>query len=317
MKTDKTLVPILKLKPVLVERIWGGTWLKTEFGFKTKSQNIGEAWVISAHRSGDCPIVNGPFKGQTLSEVYHEHRELFANDRSDTFPLLIKLIDAKDDLSVQVHPGDQYAQRHERQSGKSEAWIILGAHPDSRILVGHNAKSREQLKDLINAQKWDKLLTYRPLKKDEVINIPSGTVHAICAGTSLIEVQQSSDVTYRLYDYDRVDDKGHKRELHLAKAMDVIDVPHKNTSQIFLPSKPVSNVLVKVLTTPYFKISTLVVDGEYNFHSSIESYYLVTILSGIGQVDSLKVKKGNSFIITSQSNSVKIRGQMRMIIATK
>ncbi|NCA97504.1 MAG: mannose-6-phosphate isomerase, partial [Bacteroidia bacterium] len=240
---------ILKLRPVLVERIWGGTWLKHEFGYQTTSPSIGEAWVISAHKSGDCQIENGLYKGQTLSEVYREHRELFANDQAEKFPLLVKFIDAKEDLSVQVHPGDAYAQAHEHQSGKSEAWIILGALPNSRILIGHNAKNRDELTSMINQQKWNQLLTYRDVAKDEVINIPSGTVHAICAGTTLIEIQQSSDVTYRLYDYDRLDNEGQKRDLHLNKAIDVIDVPHVVVPRKFLPNNPPSNALISVLKT--------------------------------------------------------------------
>lgn len=317
MDKGKPSVSVIKLAPVLVERLWGGTWLKEEFGYKTDSDHIGESWIVSAHPSGDCRILNSVYKGQTLSQLYNKRRDLFANEASDKFPLLIKFIDAKEDLSVQVHPGDDYAYKHEQQSGKSESWIILNTKPDTRILVGHSAKNREDLKRMIELRKWDQLLTYRPLNKGEIISIPSGTLHAICSGTSLLEIQQSSDVTYRLYDYDRLDKNGHQRELHLEKSIDVIDVPARQTSQLKMSEKQPNNKAIDLLNTPYFVIRSLVVNDSYRLYNRKHQYFLLAVLKGSGKIGSLTAKKGNSFIITSKQSKITIRGNMHIIIATK
>jgi mannose-6-phosphate isomerase len=306
---------VIKLAPVQVERIWGGTWLREQFGFKTKSENIGETWVISAHPSGNCRILNHLYYGMTLSELYAKRRDLFAFDKNEKFPLLVKLIDAKDDLSVQVHPGNEYAQKHEKQSGKSEAWVILNTKPGTRILVGHSAKTREQLRDLIYQGEWNKLLSYRPLEIGEIVNIPSGTLHAICAGTSLIEIQQSSDVTYRVYDYDRVDGNGHKRELHLDKSIDVIDVPHVSPPIRKIPISQKKNYLQELLLTPHFTINSLIVDKCFSFYNEAEKYYLVTVIDGTGKIGAFNAKKGDSFIITSLVKKLKIQGCLNLIIA--
>lgn len=308
---------VIKLAPVQVERIWGGTWLRDQFGYQTKSENIGETWVISAHPGGDCSVLNTPYRGMTLSKLYAERRDLFADDKSDKFPLLVKLIDAKEDLSVQVHPGNEYAQKHENQLGKSEAWVILHTKPETRILVAHKAKSRDELRLLINKGEWNKLLNYRPLSKGEIINIPSGTLHAICAGTSLIEIQQSSDVTYRVYDYDRLDASGNKRELHLDKSTDVIDVPQEAAAIKRMPIKPRRNRVYNLLTTPYFQIALLNIKYCLYFNNFEKQYYLLTVLDGKGKIGSFTAKKGESFIITSLSNTLKITGNLKLIIANK
>jgi len=317
MNIEKPSVSVIKLAPVLVERLWGGTWLKEQFGYKTNSDRIGESWIISAHPSGDCKILNSVYKGLTLSQLYNKRRDLFANEASEKFPLLAKFIDAKDDLSVQVHPGDDYANKYEGQSGKSESWFVLNVKPNARILIGHKAKSREQLKSLVYSGNWNNLLSYRPLRKGEIINIPSGTLHAICSGTSLLEIQQSSDVTYRVYDYDRIDKNGHKRELHLAKSIDVIDVPARQNVLRTMPEKQVNNSLIDLLDTAYFVVKSLMVKDLYRLDNKSHKYFLLVVLKGSGKIGSLVAKKGNSFIVTSKQAKITLRGKMHIIIATK
>ncbi|MFA5421173.1 MAG: type I phosphomannose isomerase catalytic subunit [Bacilli bacterium] len=316
MKKTKPFIPVLKLQPVFVERIWGGSWLKEEFSYPITSDKIGECWVISAHPSANCIVLNSPYKGSKLSDVYYDRRDLFAFDRRDKFPLLVKFIDAKEDLSVQVHPDDEYALKHEGQSGKSEAWIILNAKPDTRILVGHKAKSHQELKDMVYSGRWGDLLKYRPLASGEIINIPSGTVHALCAGTALIEIQQSSDVTYRLYDYNRIDKNGSKRELHLQKSIDVIQVPSEDSPVRTMPKKHGHNRLVRILETPHFEVQSLIVDHNYKFVNHDHKYYLVAIIKGRGKIGSLKAKKGDSFILTSPASNLTFQGNMRLIVVS-
>ncbi len=171
-----------------------------------------------------------------------------------------------------MHPNDDYALHNENDVGKSEAWIILNAQPQTRIqiaiVLGAAKNSKNSLK-----RRWNKLLAYRKCSKGEIINIPSGTIHAICAGTALIEIQQSSDLTYRLFDYDRVDKDGRKRDLHLQKSLAVIDVPHRFAKRIFMPRRKDYEALAPILKTPYFRIGSMRVFDSLFFYNLQHKYY--------------------------------------------
>ena len=154
----------------------------------------------------------------SLRDVYLKHPELFGNPKAKEFPLLVKFLDANDNLSVQVHPDDGYARKMENDSGKTESWYVMQADPGAYIIYGHHAKNREELADMIHKGEWDKLLRKVPVKAGDFFYVPAGTIHALTKGCLVIETQQSSDVTYRLYDYDRVGKDGKKRELHTQKS---------------------------------------------------------------------------------------------------
>ncbi len=227
---------LLFMQPVFLEKIWGGRRLETEFGYAIPDGPIGECWAISAHPHGDCKVINGAHKGAYLSEVWNRDPRLFSGAENasagelifqhekEPFPLLVKIIDADADLSVQVHPDDAYADRHENGSlGKQECWYVLAADPGATIVVGQKASSKAEFEELMAQGKWDDLLNEIPIKKGDFFQIDPGTVHAIKGGTMVLETQQSSDVTYRLYDYDRLDDAGNPRPLHIQQSLDVID----------------------------------------------------------------------------------------------
>ena len=170
---------IISLQGVLKETIWGGERL-AEYGYNLPSKNVGEYWAISAHPHGDCIISSGEYKGKTLSWLWHEHPELFANKSLKNFPLLTKIIDAQSDLSIQVHPDDAYAFAHENGSlGKTECWYILDCKKDSTIIIGHNAKDKEQTKEMIQNARWKDFIREVPVKKGDFFFIEPGTVHAI------------------------------------------------------------------------------------------------------------------------------------------
>ena len=216
---------VILLKPYFSHTIWGGKRLSEEFGYDEPGDDIGECWGISAHPSGESAALGGEYDGKKLSELWDEHRELFGNVPGDRFPLLVKIIDAKDDLSIQVHPDDEYAKNHENGSlGKKECWYILDCPEGSELVIGHNAKSKDELRSMISEGRWDELIRKVKVRKGEVIQIDPGTIHSITAGMCLLETQQSSDITYRLYDYDRIRN-GVKRDLHIEKSLDVITVP--------------------------------------------------------------------------------------------
>ena len=168
----------LFMKPVFQEKIWGGSRLKTVFGYDIPSDKIGEDWAISAHPNGVSMSENGPYKGQTLDQLWANEKALFGQPTEDVFPLLIKILDAEDDLSVQVHPDDTYGLKHEGELGKTECWYIIDAQPGAEIIYGHNAQTKEELTTMIQEGRWEDLLTRVPVKKGDFFFVPSGTIHA-------------------------------------------------------------------------------------------------------------------------------------------
>lgn len=218
---------IMFLTSVFKEMIWGGNRMRSEYGYDIPGEDTGEYWAISAHPNGDSVIANGTYAGWHLSRLWEEHRELFGNQKGEVFPLLTKIIDAKNDLSIQVHPDDCYARKHENGSlGKMECWYILDCDKDATIVIGHHAKAREELQQMIADKRWKDLIREIPIRKGDFFQISPGTVHAIKGGTLILETQQNSDITYRLYDYDRLQN-GKLRPLHIAQSIDVIKVPFR------------------------------------------------------------------------------------------
>ena len=177
---------ILWVEPVFKEMIWGGNQLKEKYGYAIPSDQTGECWAPSAHPNGDNKIKEGEFKGQTLSKVFDEHRELFGNIKDKQFPLLVKIIDACNDLSVQVHPNDEYADLHENSLGKTECWYVLDCKEDTKMVMGHHAKTKEELVKAIENDDYDHLLNKFDIKKGDFFYIPSGTIHAICKGSYIL-----------------------------------------------------------------------------------------------------------------------------------
>ena len=301
----------LFLSPVYKEMIWGGKKLHTIFGFEIPSDNTGEAWVISAHKNGDCLIKNGEFQGKTLSYVYENHKELFGNSKDIVFPLLAKIIDANNDLSIQVHPEDEYARKHANDLGKTECWYILDALPNSYIIYGHNAKTKEELINLINKNEWEKLLKKVNAKKGDFIYVPAGTVHAICKGLLILEIQQSSDTTYRFYDYNREDTNGNKRQLHLKEAVDVMKTPHIDY-EVSPKIEMIGNTkITELITSPYFHVSKINIVDEFMLTNP--TYLLINVIDGHGIVDGLEIKKGDAFVVTSAAKSIKIIGNLEIL----
>lgn len=213
---------ILLFNPVYKTTIWGGNELHIRFNYPC-GPSTGEAWGISAHPSGLTSVKEGSFKNMTMDELWKNHRDLFGNHPSEKFPILVKIIDASDDLSIQVHPNDEEA-RPFGQFGKKECWSILSCEKDSEIVIGHKAKTKKELKQMVLESRYDDLIQRFPIKTGDFFFIDSGTIHAICKNTVLLEVQQSSDLTYRFYDYNRIYE-GNKRELHVAEAIKVTRVP--------------------------------------------------------------------------------------------
>lgn len=315
----------LFLEPVFQEKIWGGNRLHTVFGFDLPNEKIGEDWAISAHPHGVSTVVNGEFAGKKLDELWNHHRELFGNASGDVFPLLVKILDAEDDLSVQVHPDDTYGLRHEGELGKTECWYIIDAEPGASIIYGHHAKTREELAEMIHAGKWADLLKKVPVKKGDFFYVPSGTIHAIGKGIMILETQQSSDTTYRVYDYNRKDDKGQQRELHLEQSVDVTTVPAKEPALQIQQHNQGQSSVISYLKTEFFNVYEWLVKGSLQLKKAAP-YTLATVIDGSGtliiekaipaQNESYELKKGASFILPDGVEKWRIEGVL-LIIASE
>lgn len=304
----------LFLKSVFQEKIWGGDHLKT-FGYDLPTDKIGEYWAISAHPNGLSTVKNGEFAGQTLDVLYKNHRELFGDSQKEVFPLLTKILDANDWLSVQVHPDDAYGLAHEGELGKTECWYIIAAEPDAEIIYGHHAKDKAELRAMIEAGDWDHLLTKVKVKAGDFFYVPSGTMHAIGKGIMILETQQSSDTTYRVYDFDRKDDQGNLRELHIDKSIDVLNFG------VTANTTPVVTELSNLVKTSYvsnnfFTVEKWEISGPIDFIKTAP-YTLCSVLDGQGSLTvagiSYPVQKGDHFILTSDISDWQFEGQLTII----
>lgn len=304
------------LKPVFQKKIWGGSRLKSVFGFDIPNDKIGEDWAISAHPHGVSVVENGEFKGQKLDDLWKEHKELFGHPTEPVFPLLIKILDAEDELSVQVHPDDAYGMKHEGELGKTECWYIIDAEPGAEIIYGHHAKTREELAEMIKEGRWDDLLKKVPVKKGDFFYVPSGTIHAIGKGIMILETQQSSDTTYRVYDYDRKDASGQKRELHIQQSIDVTTVPAKTPELQIKEVQKGQSSIVTYLETEFFNVYEWDIKGITSFKKQAP-YTLATVIDGAGKLivdnQTYLLEKGTSFILPNEINEWTVQGELTII----
>lgn len=288
---------VIKFKPVTVDKIWGGSKFQTLYNYDT-SDKCGECWGISAHKSNSSIISNSKFKGMTLRQLYNSNRELFGNYKEDEFPILVKIIDAKDNLSIQVHPDNEYAKQF-GSLGKEECWYILDADPNTEIIIGHKANDKSEIENAINNNSFEYIYNSFPVQKGDFFYIDAGTLHAICTGTTILEVQQSSDITYRLFDYNRLEN-GKPRDLHLQESLDVLNFPDNKVSRThknrFFNYDLITNKITSTNTSSKH--------GDYIF-----------IIEGTGTFNGVNVKKGD-FLMVSSNQEYKVEGNLHYQIST-
>ena len=307
---------ILKIKPVFKEMIWGGHKLRDVYGYDIPSDQTGECWAISGHQNGDCEIANGEYQGKTVSWLWKHHRELFGNVAGDQFPLLVKIIDAKNDLSVQVHPDDEYAKIHENSLGKTECWYVLQADEGTKMVMGHHAQTQDEFIKAIEDDDYENLLHSFEINKGDFFYIPSGTLHAICSGSLIYEAQQSSDITYRVYDYHRKDKDGNERQLHVQQSIDVTTVPSNNNSQqVFVNSHLDHGSKTRYVKSEFFTVDYYQMNGE-NTIINDKPFQMVSILDGEGTMNHQPVHKGDHFIVLCDQKEVVYDGYMSIMITT-
>lgn len=290
----------LKLQPVIKTPIWGQ-----------------ERWVIAAHEHGDSEILNGMWRGKTLSWLWQHHREYFGDMQGDRFPLLVKEITAEADLSIQVHPDNAYAYAHENgASGKSECWYILEAREGASLIMGHNAQNREEAERFVREGRWKDFLREVPVQAGDFFQIDAGCIHSIKGGIRLLEIQQNSDITYRLYDYDRLDQNGKKRPLHLEKSLDVIRYAFPD-SPFLQPRNLSGGTLITLVENPYYRVDKLVWQkGDYILPTGYP-FLCLSVLEGKGTLQhSLPIQAGDHLLLPGGQTPVTLNGNITFLIAS-
>lgn len=308
---------IWKLNPVYKDYLWGGRRLKDNFHAKTDMDIVAESWVLSVHRDGTNLIESGEFEGRTLKEVLDDKKYWGKNaEKFDFFPVMVKLIDAADDLSVQVHPSDELSLEVEGQYGKTEVWYVLDAEEDAYLYYGLKQDiTKEEFKELLCSSKVETVLNKVYVKPGDVLMVDSGTIHAICKGALIAEIQQNSNVTYRLYDYDRKDKNGQLRPLHIEKAILAADLSERAVNKL-----PVSveqcdgNTKILVAQNKYFTASVYTIGEKLSLEVTAESFKNIVVLDGEVTIENMKFQKGESAFIPAGEGKVEIEGAAKLLI---
>ncbi len=317
----KNLYP-LKFQPILKDKIWGGEKLIEDFNKSSSSKQLGESWEISTV-PGDISIVsNGELKGQSLQYLLNEFKaELLGKKNFERFgkdfPLLIKFIDAKQDLSIQLHPNDQLAKKRHNSFGKTEMWYVMDSDKDANLIVGFNQEmSREIYLKHLEEKTLTKILNFDKVKEGDTYFIEAGRVHAIGAGVLLAEIQQTSDVTYRVYDWDRVDADGNERELHNDIAIDAFDFKMKNNFRVdYKKSKNVSNEMVNC---PFFTTNYIELTSELNKQNKQDSFIIYMCVDGNVNIETNttkeRISKGETILIPAVIKDFKLHSHYAKLL---
>lgn len=317
------------LKPAGKDYLWGGNRLNDDFGKGIPMTPLAETWECSTHPDGLSVVSGGFFSGQTLAQVLRENPEILGTHphTQGELPILIKLIDANQDLSVQVHPDDAYAYAHEGGClGKTEMWYVVDAEEDAQLIYGlYHDTEKEVLRESIQKGDIGKYLQKIKVKKDDLFYIEAGTIHAIGAGTLIAEIQQNSNLTYRLYDYDRVDKNGQKRELHIDKALEVA-----NLKSSAVPRQPMRVLKYKkgcarelLARCKYFEVHRMLVNTEKDnlsvrYKTDVTSFRVLLCIWGSGKIhlegqDSIVFRKGDCIFFPADSDPVEIQGKVQLL----
>lgn len=310
---------ILKLNPVFKDYIWGGTKLRDEYGFNSELEKLAEGWMLSCHKDGENTVENGEFAGKTLTEVIKSNPDLLGENgkKFEYFPILIKLIDAKNDLSVQVHPDNEYAMRVEKEYGKTECWYILDCDEDAELIYGFNREiSSEEFRERIADNTFLEAVNKVKVKIGDLFFIEAGTLHAIGKGILLAEIQQNSNTTYRVYDYGRLGADGKPRELHVEKAIDVTNcVPPSRSTDPEGDLAEYDNYSSQLLTKcDLFNVKKINVKDFFDGVADEKSFVSVLVTDGNGTIDGIEIKKGDSLFVPAGYGTFTVKGNTEIII---
>ncbi|WP_413997869.1 type I phosphomannose isomerase catalytic subunit [Flavobacterium sp. W1B] len=310
----------LQFNPILKERIWGGEKLKTVLNKPIESKITGESWELSTVEGDVSTIANGVLKGKSLTDIIEEFpneilgTEVYAKFGKQ-FPLLFKYLDAREDLSIQVHPNDELAKKRHNSFGKTEMWYIMQADDDARIIVGFKEKSNpEEYVQSLKNQTLLNLLDDVKVKSGDVFFLETGTVHAIGAGLVVAEIQQTSDITYRIYDFDRKDAQGNTRELHVDLALDAINYNKVDTFKEYTKEINQSNSIVDC---PYFTTNFVPLDGEITANKDGKTFTVYMCIEGSFEIEyknyKFQYKKGDTVLIPAAMDVYLLKGKASIL----
>ncbi len=318
---DELNIPLL-LRPAGKDYLWGGNRLQQEYGKLPEMEMLAESWECSTHPDGLSFIANGPWQGRSLKEYVERYPEVLGKHAGNPLgiPVLVKLIDAHRDLSLQVHPDDDYAMEHEREAGKTELWYVLDARPGAELIYGFSHDiTEEQLREYVRDGSIVNHVQRLPVRKDDVFFVRPGTIHAIGAGVVLAEIQQSSNVTYRVYDYDRIDKNGEPRALHVEKALQVLDrkaAPQVRQQLRLLRYTP-GAARESLCQCPYFHVERVLLSKELEWEVPGQNFQILLMLSGDAGLhygerenkgQSLSLGKGDCVFLPADMGKLRMAG---------
>ena len=306
---------LLFLKPVFRENIWGGDRLAFEFGYEIPGVHTGECLAAGAYPGYEIRVDRGTYEGVSLENLWKEHRELFGNYASGKFPLNVKLLDAQEDLSVQVHPDEVYAGANENgASGRTKFWYVLACEENQKMILGHYATDKAEFKKAVREKRFEDIFREIPIKKGDFFQIDPGCIHALKKGTMVYEVNEGSEIAYRIYDYDRMRE-GKKAELHTAQAIEVTRCPHEDPILTPKVQKLSHGTFTEYVNCPSYRVIRLeLMDGGYDFKES-DAFAVASVVEGSGTLDGVRIRKGNHFIIPYQYGSFRIEGNLELMIS--
>lgn len=317
---------LLKLEPAFKDYLWGGTKLKTDYEKKSDLAIVAESWELSNHPAGSSIVTNGEYEGKTFVEYLEkEGKAVWGTNAAsfENFPVLIKFIDAKQALSIQVHPDDEYALRVEKEFGKNEMWYILDCEPGSFLYFGVNQDlTKEEFRNRIENNTLLDVLNKVEVHKGDVFFIKAGTIHAIGAGIMICEIQQNSNSTYRVYDFGRKDANGNSRELHVDKAVDVSQLTPSEKTYGQQPKEAIENGNTKstLASCKYFTTNCYEVKENITLNADDKSFHSLIMLEGTGTItckeESVSYKKGDSIFLPAGAGEYMVEGDCSFILTT-
>ena len=310
----------LQFEPILKERIWGGTKLKTYLNKPITSDITGESWEISTVENDVSIVANGIFKGKSLNDLINEFPEAVLGTKvyaqfGKQFPLLFKYLDAREDLSIQLHPNDELAKKRHNSFGKTEMWYVMQSDPDSRLIVGFKEKSSPQefIQNLNNKTLLN-ILDTKKVKQGDVFMLNTGTIHAIGAGIVIAEIQQTSDITYRVYDFDRVDANGNQRGLHIDLALEALNYEKIEAQRVYSKTENTSN---EIVDCQYFTTNIIPLDGNIKVAKNQTSFTVYMCVDGDFQLtigdENFDYQKGDTVLIPAALTDFQLAGKASIL----
>jgi len=302
-------VSVLFFKPIPKVTVWGDDHVKNYFGYHDFPDSVGQAWVFSGIVGDANFCLTEPYNGKSLYELWENHQHLFGYKKGD-FPLIISLVGPEDDLSIQVHPDAYQAKKSGFSMGKNEAWYFINPPISGQIVYGHHANNPEEMDVYIKNEQWLKLIDYLPVKKEDFVYLPAGILHSLQKGSIVYEIQQATDVTYRFFDYDRKDEQGRTRKLHLEQALECVSYGKiENIDSAVVDGNKTTYIANDSFTTAKWEIVDELIFKD-------ENYQLVTVIAGDGDVDGVRVDVGSNFLIPVNTEVI-FNGNMIVMMTTK